>query len=266
MQKIRYYILGFLCLCFVVSGCDGYNKILKSNDIDLKFSKAKEYYHKGNYYKAIPLFDELIAIYRGQPELQEIYYMYCFAHYGQGNYVISGYNFKNYYSYYPNSEHAEEAMFMVAKSHVELSPEVELDQTYTEKAVDALQLYINSYPESERLAEANNLIESLWAKMEHKAFYAAKLYFDMSSYRASASAFSNILNDFPDIEDADEIHYYIIKSQYFFAKNSIERKQKERYTAVITAFNHMNERYPMSKFMKEASGYNDNAKSFLANN
>jgi outer membrane protein assembly factor BamD len=263
MLNFRHITLIFILGVFSITGCDNYNKVLKSNDIDLKMEKAKEYYNKGNYYKAIPLLDELIAIYRGQPELEGIYYMYCNAHYGQGNYILAAYHFKNFYSFYPNNENAENAMYMVAKCNFEMSPEVELDQTYTEKAIESFQLYINAYPLSERVDEANQLIDKLRDKLEYKAFLGSKLYYDMGLYLAAAQSFENLIEEFPDFEKLDEIYFYIVKAYYFYAKNSILSKQKERYNSVINTYNQMVMRYPESTYLKDALSYYKNAKAQL---
>jgi len=47
-----------------LSSCGDYNKVLKSTDPAYKLERAIQYYDQGNYSKAYPLFDELMASYR----------------------------------------------------------------------------------------------------------------------------------------------------------------------------------------------------------
>ncbi len=247
--------LSFLSIFFLLlfaSACDNYNQVLKSDNVELKYEKAKEYYNQGKYFKAIPLLDELISIYRGKAELEDIYYIYCYAHYGQGNYLMAAYNFKNYYTFYPGSEKAEEAMFMVGKCYYQVSPDPELDQEYTLQAINAFQLFINSYPNSERVPRANEYIRLLRKKLERKAFDAAKLYYDMGQYQAAAISFENILFEYPDIAEAEYVQYLIVKSKYLFAKNSIESKQAERYNETIEAYRRFKQKYPESEWINDA--------------
>jgi len=260
------FILSLSGLLFTFSSCDNYNKVLKSDDVELKYEKAKEYYNEGKYFKAIPLLDELISIYRGKAELEDIYYIYCYAHYGQGNYLMAAYNFKNFYTFYPNSDKAEEAMFMVGKCYYQVSPDPELDQSYTEEAINAFQLFINSYPSSPRVAQANEYIRLLRRKLERKAFDAAKLYFDMGQYQAAALSFENILFEYPDIAEAEYIQYLIIKSKYLYAKNSITSKQAERYNETIEAYKRFVQKYPESEWLNEAENYYQRAKNALTSN
>lgn len=258
-------LMALIVLLLTAASCDNYNKVLKSNDVDLKLERAKHYYNKGDYYRAIPLMDELIIIYRGREELEEIYLMYCYAHYGQGNYLVSAYNFKNYATFYPKNPKAEEALFMTAKSYFMLTPPPELDQTNALKALDALQYFLSVYPNSSFKAEANSMADKLMLKMEIKDFSAAKLYFDMQQYRAAAVSFKNLLKSYPDSPRAEEIHFLIVKSYYLFARNSIQAKQHERYEETIEAYKALENRYPQSEYLKEATSYYRVAQQSISN-
>lgn len=262
MPKQR-FLFFLISLLFIAGACDNYNKILKSNDVELKLAKAKEYYNEGNYYKALPLLDELVSIYRGREELEEIYLIYCYAHYGQGNYTVSAYNFKNYYTFYPNSKSAEEALFMAAKSYYQLSPSYELDQSETYDALKAFQLFLSTYPDSDKADEAKQMINELRDKLERKAIAAAMLYLKMESYQAAATAFSNVLQSYPNTEQADYLQYLVVKSNYLLAKNSILAKQKERFMNTVEAYNTLATTFPESKYVKEGLPYFRNAKDYL---
>lgn len=250
LKHHAFYLL--IVIIFGATSCDNYNKVLNSNDVDLKYEKAKEYYNDGKYTKAIPLLDELISIYRGKEELQEIYYIYCYAHYGQGNYLMAAHNFKNYYEFYPNNEKAVEAMFMVGKCYAKVSPEPALDQENTKKARQAFQQFINTYPNSDRVDDANQQMRQLRRKLERKAYKAAKLYYDMEKYRAAAVSFENVLYDYPDIAEAEYIQYLIVKSRYLYAKNSVAQKQPERYEQTMKAYRTFSDKYPESQWLDEA--------------
>ena len=50
-----------------------------------------------------------------------------------------------------------------------------LDQKETLTAIDKLQEFINSYPNSEKMSDANDLVQELRIKLELKAFEIANL-------------------------------------------------------------------------------------------
>ena len=63
----------FLLIGVILSvSCSKHSRILKSGDNELKYTTAVEMYEKGDYYRAIQLFDQLIAIYRGTERLESI--------------------------------------------------------------------------------------------------------------------------------------------------------------------------------------------------
>ena len=41
-----------------------------------KLEAAKKYYQSEDYVRALPLFEELLGLYYGKPEREEVYYLY----------------------------------------------------------------------------------------------------------------------------------------------------------------------------------------------
>ena len=121
-----------------------------------------------------------------------------------------------------------------------------LDQENTYKAIDALQLFINLYPKSDRAAAAGKYIADLSGKLEDKAFENAKLYLRLGqvmldNYRAAVIALKNAQRDFPDIKYAEEMDYLMIKSQYLYAKNSYVIRQEDRYNEALALYTEFTE-------------------------
>ena len=54
----NHIILLVVTVLLVFSGCSGYEKLLKSSDYRLKFTKAMEYYEAEEYVRAGTLFDQ----------------------------------------------------------------------------------------------------------------------------------------------------------------------------------------------------------------
>lgn len=232
-----------------------YQKVMKGSNADLKLSTAKELYEKGDCIKAIPLFEEVIPIYKGTQSIDDIYYQYADCHFQQGDYLIAAFHFKNIHDSYPLSPYAEDCLYMNAYCHFMLSPEANLDQTYTEKAIDYFQLFINSYPNSAKIGECNNLMEKLRGRLETKDFKGASLYLKTGHYKAAANAFTNLLRKYPDTEYAEEAAFLVVKADYLYALNSIPEKQQERFQAALKAYDDFAYRYKSSKFLKEATGF-----------
>lgn len=260
LKNFAHIILLFLV--FVLASCNTTEKILKSSDNNLKYTKAIEWYNKGQYFKAIPVFEELMGLYKGEKSTEEIYYYYCMAQFKQKSYLLAAYHFKNYTTKHPFSKFTEEALYMHAESYNKQTLDYSLDQTETVKAIDAYQTFINTYPTSSRIAKCNEQIDKLREKLEKKALKAAELYYKTQNYRAAAITYQNLLLDYPDIDNNQDIQYKIVKSYFEYAEQSIPTKQSERYNESIKAANNYLNRYaaeafaPEIKKIKEEAHYN----------
>lgn len=250
--------LAFAMLLFT-SSCETPEKVLKSSDVNYKKAKAISWYNKKEYFKCIPVLEELIGILKGKESTEEFYYMYAMANYKQGDYMISAYHFKNFYDLYPNSTHAEECLFMFAKSNLMQSPKPDLDQTFTYKALEAYSLFLNAYSDGKYIQECNDAVKKLRRKLEKKALNAAELYYKTENYKAAATSFDQILKDFPDIEENERISFMIVKSYFKFAQNSIPSKKMDRFNSVIKAYADFKYKFSSSKYIEEAAKYEHQA-------
>lgn len=256
MSKIRIYnLLVFIILIVASSSCSKFRKIQKSDDWKVKYDAAINYYErgeKGDYYKASVLFEEVLPLIRGSKEAEKAQFFYAYSHYYQKQHILSAHYFKNFTETYSRSELAEEAMYMHAYSLYLTSPVVDLDQTSTYEAMQAMQTFINQYTESKYRDDATKIIDLLQAKLEVKAFENAKLYQKLDRYEAALIAFENFENDFPGSNRIEELKYLKVQVQYQYAKNSTLRKQSERYSKTVNLYQDFIDNYPESKYVKEA--------------
>ncbi len=248
-------LLAVAGLLLVISGCETPEKVLKSRDMMYKEAKAREWYNKKEYFKCIPVLEELIGLMKGRQSVEELYYMYCMANYKQGDYMISAYHFKNFYDQYTSNTHAEECLYMYAKSYQMLSPKPELDQTYTYKALEAYAFFLSMYPDNNYVKETNEAVQKLRRKLEKKALASAELYYKTANYKAAATSYENLLRDFPDIDEVEKVSFMIVKANLKYAENSIPTRKAERYNHVIESYNTFKYKFSTSKYLEEAKKY-----------
>ncbi len=262
-MKMRFLGIGLVLFMVILSSCGDYNKIVKSTDYEFKYKKAIEYYEEGEYARAGNLFNELVNIYRGTTRADKIYYYYAKSLIGQKDYLLSGHYFSSLVKEFPGSEFAEEAQFMIGYCAYLRSPKPRLDQSVTQEAIDALQLYINLYPFNERVDEANRLIDELEDKLVFKSYLSAKLYYDFENYKASVIALTNSIEKYPDSKYREELKYMLLKSKYLLALNSVSNKQENRYSSALDEYFSFIDEFPNSKYAKEVSKFYEKAKDEL---
>ncbi len=250
-MKIRQLIWSLLAITLLASCKSEFERVRASGDPNLLYTKAFEYYDNEEYLKAQALLELVMPSYRGKKEAEDIFMRYAFTYYHTGQYILASYYFNNFSQTYSTSPQREEADYMSAFSNYKLSPTFRLDQSYSEKAIEGFQLFINTYPQSKRVAECNALIDVMRKKMEVKAFEEGKLYFDLRQYQASMQSFENLLKDFPETDAVEDVRYMMVKASYLLAENSIVDKQEERFRDAVTRAVEFRQRFGSSKYRKE---------------
>lgn len=216
-------------LVLAVSACGDYNKVLKSTDPAYKLERAIQYYDQGNFNKAYPLFDELMSSYRGTTKAQDVYRYFSKTLYGQRDYLLASYHFKRFSQTFPADAFAEEAAYLSAYCAYLEAPSQTLDPAYTYQAMDELQLFINTHPNSSFLAKANAHMDELRERLEEKSYLIAKGYHHRNQYASSVVSFNVMLSEYPDSPRREEAMFYRIESAVKYAENSIDSKKAERF-------------------------------------
>ena len=198
-----------------------------------KFEAAKKYYKDRDYIRSIPLLEELMGVFYGKPEREEVFYLLAYSHYGNAEYRLAGFRFANFAQTYALSPKKEEASYMAAVCKYKQSMPHELDQTPTKSAINSLQAFINQYPNSVYVADCNAKIDELRANVLKKVYESAKLYHSLGYYKSAMVSCSNALDDYPDMINRTELSFLIVDAAYQYAYNSITKKQFERYTDTL---------------------------------
>ncbi len=263
MRFSRLITAALLSGTLALGSCTGYQKLLKSANVNEKYEAAIKYYDKGDFFRSGTLLEELIPLLKGRPEAEKAQFYFANTNYKQRNYVLSAYYFKQFIDTYPNSPLVEEASFLRAKSLYRDSPSYELDQTNTITAVETIQDFLNSYPSSQFKAEAESMSQELQKKLENKAFQSAKLYYALRYNQAAATALGNFTTQYPGSVYSEQADFIRLEAQYAWAKESIEVRQRERFQEAITFYQHFIDTYPQSKSLRAAQAMYDDSRAEL---
>ena len=256
MQKMIRKIYFVLSLVLLTS-CGEYQKVLNRGSIEEQYKMAVKMYEAKKYSKALRLFEKVTPAYRTKPQMERIQYMVANSNFNEKNYSIAGYYFNRFSQNYPKSSKQEEADFLSALSYYKAAPVYSKDPTDTNKALESFQSFIDKYPDSPRLAEANKYYNELQFKLETKAFEIAKGYYitaqtDPRNYRAAITAFDNLITDYLGTRYKEEALYLRFKAAHDFAMKSIDQKKEERINNAVKAYEKLKRNFPESKFKKES--------------
>ena len=260
--------LFLLGIVFLFASCSQYQKLLKSTDNDLKYEKAMEYYQAEDYTRAGTLLYELISVYRGTEKSQEAHFAYANCLYGMKDYMLAAHYYKTFVQNYPMSNILEECQFMTAYCNYMLSLNPRLDQTETHTALEALQLFINLYPNSPRAAEAAYLMDELYDKLAFKSYLNAKLYFNLgvylgNNYKSAVIVARNTLDEYPDTQYREELSFLILEAKYIQAINSVLNLKDERLRDTIDEYYSFINEFPTSQYLRRANQFFERVSEIL---
>jgi len=257
MQKIK-NLACLLMFSLVLFSCGEYQKVLNKGTTEEQYKMAVKLYESNKYSKALRLFEKITPTYRGKPQMERIQFMVAQSNFNEKNYSISGYYFDRFAKNYPKSSKLEEAAFLSAYSYKLASPRFSLDPSETNKALEAFQGFINTYPDSDKIDEANLHYKELRYKLQKKYFEIAKTYYrtaeyDLRNYKASIQAFDNLLSDYLGSEFKEEALYYRLKAAHDFVLKSYDRRKSERIKDAIEAYDKLKRNYPESQYMEDSN-------------
>jgi outer membrane protein assembly factor BamD len=236
-------------------GEKSFSKVMKSKDVDFKLRMAEKYYLRKDYNRAQQLYQDLFSVLKGSPQFEDLYYKFAYCSFYLKDYANAENLFKGFVEVFPNSPKAEEMDYMRAYTFYMQSPKPDLDQTNTTKAMGFMQAFINTHPGSPKIKDATDIIDKCRAKLELKDFKNAELYYNLGQFKAAGIVFNILMNTYPDSEKSDQYKLFVIKSDYEYAKMSIEDKKEDRLEQVITDCNDFLDRFPDSKMIKEVKDY-----------
>ena len=236
-MRIRHYII-LLVAALTLCSCGEYQRVLKSDDVNYKFDFAKRAFEQKKYVQAATLLKDCISVFKGSDKAEESLYLLAMSHYENKDYATSGVYFKSYYTRYPKGKYAEAARFFSGYGYYLDSPEPQLDQTGTIKAIEELQAFLDYFPRSEKVSIAQNAIFELQDKLTLKQLQNAQLYYNLgnymgNNYESAVIVARNAVKDYPYSKYKEDLELLILKSRYQEAANSIEERKADRFRDVF---------------------------------
>ena len=256
MKKNLNLIVALLSAA-ILSGCGEYNKVLKSTDYNYKYEYAKRAFEEGKYTQAYTILEDIVTVFKGTDKAEESLFLLGMSYYENKDYLSSGSYFRTYYQHYPKGKYAELARFYCGYGYYLDSPETQLDQTGTVKAIEALQNFLEFFPKSDKVSIAQNAIFELQDKLVKKELENATLYYNLgnfmgNNYESAVIVAKNALKDYPYSKYKEQLELLILKSRFQEANQSTDEKKEDRFRVVIDEYYSFINDFPESDNRNEA--------------
>lgn len=256
IRKISAFLI-IICAAAGLQSCGEYQKMLKSTDANAKFEFAKKAFEEGKYAQTYTLLSDLVTVFKGSDKAEESLYLLGLSHYENKDYLDASSYFQTYYLRYPKGKYTELARFYCGYAYYLDSPEAQLDQTGTVKAIEELQAFLDYFPKSDKVTIAQNAIFELEDKLTLKELQNAQLYYNMGIYRGNnyESAIivaQNAVKEYPYSKYKEDLEMLILKAKYQEANLSVEERKADRFRDVIDEYYSFINNYPDGPNRSEA--------------
>ena len=265
-----YRLLSVFIIAASLSSCGEYQRAQKSTDPNYKFEFAKRAFEQKKYVQAATILEEIAPVFKGHERAEETLYLLAMSNYENRDYDTAGAYFRTYYSRYPKGKYAELARFYCGYGYYLSSPEPQLDQPGTIKAIEELQAFLDFFPRSDKVSIAQNAIFELQDKLTLKQLQNAQLYYNLgtymgNNYESAIIVARNAIKDYPYSKYKEDLELLILKSRYQEADLSVDERKADRFREVIDEYYSFINNYPDSPNRSEAENIFKIASKYVQN-
>jgi outer membrane protein assembly factor BamD len=198
-------------------------------------------YTEEDYLEAEKELEAVLLQYPGSIYADDAQYYLAMTKFKKEEYILAAYEFSKLIKNMPASEFVADAQFYLAESYYQLSPNFNLDQKYTTKAIDEFQAFIDFFPLNEKVAEAERKINELNTKLAHKHYSIAVIYEKMEYYSAALKYYEDVFETYHDTEYGPQALYSKI----------LLLIDRERNTEAVADMKKFLDKYPEDKNSEE---------------
>jgi outer membrane protein assembly factor BamD len=151
-------------------------------DANTLFQQGVEKLAAGKWTDAQRLFERFTLEFPTDARYQEARFRVGEAQFGAKQYITAAAEFARLATDYPNGPFGDDAQHKVCESYYRLSPDIELDQEYTQAAISQCQVLISYFPASEFVPHARTIVSEMTEKLAHKLYWTGDYYFRRKAY------------------------------------------------------------------------------------
>ena len=199
---MRKKITFILIVVFLV--CCSKKNVHVEEDLSPRFDKAMEYFDRGKYPRAKDEFDYIIMRDPGSKIANESQYYMAEALFQMEEYSEASITFDRYVRFSPDFTKIEKSRYRICECAILSSNAYQREQSQTHRALEQLQMFIEDFPTSDLVEDAENAIVELRIKLAQKDFEVGRIYLKLEEYESALIYFRSVLNNYYDTSFADD--------------------------------------------------------------
>ncbi|MGH1354260.1 MAG: outer membrane protein assembly factor BamD [Thalassovita sp.] len=213
----RKILLG-LVLASVLAGCSAGGKVNRG-EVDLELYTAEQIFGRGEFElerkrpeDAARYFGEIERLYPYSDWAKRALIMQAFSLHGAQQYEESRAAAQRYVDFYPASDDAAYAQYILALSYYDQIDDVGRDQGLTFQALQALRTVIERYPNTEYARSAMLKFDLAFDHLAAKEMEVGRYYLRRDHYTAAINRFRVVVEDFQTTSHTAEALHRLVEA------------------------------------------------------
>ena len=215
-----------------IAGC-GRKEVLLEEDLIPRFDKAMEYFERGKFLRAKDEFDYIIMADPGSKIANESQYYKSESMFQMEEYDGASNGFDRYARFSPDYSKIEKARYRICECAIFSSNSYQREQSQTHYALEQLQMFIEDFPKSDLVIDAESAILDLRRKLARKEYEVGRMYLKLEEYDSALLYFKSVLNHYYDTAIADDARIGIVFTHILndnrMGAESYYKTQKDRF-------------------------------------
>lgn len=200
-KKILIGLIYFIIvIIFISCRTSDVEKILSPEE---RFEKGLREFTEENYLEAINEFSIITMQYPASAVADDAQFYLGECRFMREEYLLASYEYEALKRNMVASPLVPKAQYKIALCYYMLSPKSQLDQTYSLKAIDEFQVFIEYFPNDSLVADAESKIKELRERLAKKDYETAILYVNMEYFKAATFYFDKVIELYHDTKYAE---------------------------------------------------------------
>jgi len=202
-NNILRVIIVTILILLTVAACSR-NKFKANLSMEQRMERAIKMFNDRDYLDAKTEFRIIILNFQGSTLSDKAQFYYAECHFNLKEYILAISEYEKLTRVFSNSEYVDDAQYKVALSYYKLSPKYALDQINTEKAIQEFQKFLEDYPYSTLVPEADKYMQKCREKLAKKHFRNGESYRKRTLYRSALVYYDHVLDNYYDTSFAEK--------------------------------------------------------------
>ncbi len=163
--------------------------------------------------------------------------------------------FREFLTFYPTHARADYAQYRLAYAHTEQMLRPERDQSSTREAVKELNVFVERYPNSQLMPEAQKLLRSAKDHLSEASYRVGFHYFRVKWYQGAKDRFREVIDTDPEYTNRDAVYFYMAESLMREAELLVKQAPDQataRRAEALPYYERLLKEFEQSEFLERA--------------